>query len=228
MGVGDETVRDETVRDCGLVEAELGLHVLVGDAGAEGEFVGKLPGKGRVEVVDLDLGIGALISLFPVVVIFGGEAERHREAEADPGHVIDLVRNEEVGYGFGLLAAVFVMDGAAVLAVVVEVEADADEAELSLRARVKRHRGRVVVEARDVGAVDTDAGVGAAETESGLLRQLEAAGNGGGGEGGGHGGGSGGADEILMQDLLLVWIGVRDTCRFSGFLCVFSRMRCTP
>ena len=120
------------------------------------------------------------------------------------------------------------MDGAAVLAVVVEVEADADEAELSLRARVKRHRGRVVVEARDVGAVDTDAGVGAAETESGLLRQLEAAGNGGGGEGGGHGGGSGGADEILMQDLLLVWIGVRDTCRFSGFLCVFSRMRCTP
>ena len=210
------------------VEAEVGLHVLVGNAGTERDLVGELPGKGRVEVIDLDLGFRAFAGLLPVFAVFGGEAERHREAEADPGHVVDLVRDEEVGHGFGVLAAVFVMDGAAVLGVVVEIEADADEAELGLRARVKRHRGGVVVEARDVGAVDTHAGVGAAETESGLLRQLEAAGNGGGGEGGGHGGGSGGADEILMQDLLLVWIGVRDTCRFSGFLCVFSRMRCTP
>ena len=62
-------------------------------------------------------------------------------------NVVDLVRDEEVGHGFGVLAAVFVVVGAAVLGVVVEVEADADEAELGLRARVKRHRGGVVVEA---------------------------------------------------------------------------------
>ena len=52
---------------------------------------------------------------------------------------------------------------------------------------MKSHRGRVVVHARNVRAVDADAGVGAAEGESGLFSKLEAGGIGRRGEGGSHG-----------------------------------------
>ena len=78
-----------------------------------------------------------------------------------------------------------------------KIQTHADAAGLHLRALVQRHRGGVVVDARDVGAVDADAGVGAAEGERGLFGELEARGVGGAGDGGERGRDGGGEFDVL-------------------------------
>ena len=161
------------IRRSRTAHAERRVDVLEGNPRAEADLVRHFPGHARVEVEHHDFGVRTMILVGPVAVVFGRHAEGNREGEAHPGRVVHLVRDVGVRNEFGRLATVF--GGAAVVGVV-EVETHADEAELSGGARSERHARGVVVDARDVGAVDARTGVGTAEAERGLFGKLEAAG----------------------------------------------------
>ena len=109
----------------------------------------------------------------PVVIVFGTHAERNRHAETEPDLVVDLMDKVAVRDGLRLVAAV---GGFTVFTDIVKVETDADETGLEGRALVQDHRGRVVVNAREVGTVDAGAGIGAAEGTGGLFGKHEARG----------------------------------------------------
>ena len=173
---------------CGVSEIgtlfQISLSILQRGAEAHAELFAQLEGKVRVDVDRLNVGGNAAVGLIPVAVVFGTHAERNRHAETEPDGVVDLMNEVAVRNHFGLVAAV---GRRAVFTGIVKVEADAHEAELDGRALVQDHRGRVVVNAREVGAVDAGAGIGATEGTGGLFGKHEARGVSRRGKGGSYG-----------------------------------------
>mgnify|MGYP000559162443 CR=1 FL=1 len=154
-----------------LVDLQVSRSVLKRHASANRNLVSDLPSEIRIDVKRQNRGLDAALILSPIAVIVRAHPERHRQRKADPGRIIDLMRNEAVGNGLRMEAAV---GGRAVVARVVKIEADADKARLDLRARMKGHRSGVVIHAANVGAVNADAGVGAAHGAGGLFGQHKA------------------------------------------------------
>ena len=150
---------------------QISRRVLNGHTGAEAHLLRKLPGNVGVEVKGENLSGNTAFGKRPVVVVFRAHAEGNGHGKAHPDVVCRLMADVTEGNGLGVGAPVF---GRAVVTLVVQVKADSDKACLNLRARMQGHRGGVVENTGNIGAVNAGARVGAAQGRCRLLGQHKA------------------------------------------------------
>ena len=91
---------------CALL-LKLRRHILQRHTGTERQRIRQLESHVRVDIEHLHFGVHTLISSRPIVIVFGRHTKRHRDAEAEPHIVLDLVNQIHIGNRHPMLTTIF-------------------------------------------------------------------------------------------------------------------------